>query len=126
MDLVLWFLAGLLAAAFAAAGLMKLLTPYEKLTANANMAWAADFTPAQVKLIGLVEVAGAVGVVLPAVLGVAEWLVPLAAAGLSLTMLGAFSTHVRRGDPRVAWMPTVVLGVIAVAVAVGRYWVEPF
>jgi hypothetical protein len=62
----------------------------------------------------------------PAVLGVAEWLVPLAAAGLSLTMLGAFSTHVRRGDPRVAWMPTVVLGVIAVAVAVGRYWIEPF
>jgi VIT1/CCC1 family predicted Fe2+/Mn2+ transporter len=125
VDLVLWIVAGVLAAAFALAGATKLLTPREKLLANPNMAWTGDFTAAQVKLIGLVEVLGAFGLVLPPLLDVAEWLVPLAAAGLALTMVGAYSTHVRRNDPPASRIPPIVLGLLALLLAVGRYWIEP-
>ena len=126
MNIALWIIAGIAAAAFAAAGLMKLVTPHDKLVANPNMAWARDFSRSQVKLIGLVELAGALGLVLPPLLNVAVWLVPLAAAGLALDMVGAFSTHVRRGDPRSTYVPPIVLGALAIIVAVGRTSVETF
>jgi VIT1/CCC1 family predicted Fe2+/Mn2+ transporter len=126
VDLLLWIIAIVLAIAFALVGLFKLLTPYDRVAANPSAGWARDFSPAQVKLIGLVELAGAAGLVLPPLLDVAEWLVPLAAAGLALDMLGAFSTHLRRHDPRRLHIPPIVLGVLAVLLAVGRYWIEPF
>jgi uncharacterized membrane protein YphA (DoxX/SURF4 family) len=126
MNIALWILACVLGAAFLLAGAMKLLTPYRKLSSNPKMAWALDFSPTQVKLIGLVELLGAVGLVLPPLVDVAEWLVPLAAAGLALTMFGAFSTHVRRDDPRSAKVPNIVLGTMALVLAVGRAWVVPF
>ncbi len=126
MEVLLWILAGLLAFVFVVAGLMKLATPHTKLTENPNMAWANDFSPGAVKIIGFVEIAGAVGLILPPILGIAEWLTPLAAAGLALNMLGAFATHVRRKDPTQAIIPPVVLGLIAAVVATGRFWIEPF
>ena len=126
MDMLLWLLAGILALAFVAAGAMKLVTPHSKLVQNPNMGWATDFSPSQVKLIGAVEVLGAAGLVLPPIVGAAEWLVPLAAAGLALDMLGAFSTHLRRRDLVAVRVPAAVLGLMALVVAVGRYWVEPF
>lgn len=125
MHATLWTIQILLAIVFVAAGAFKLLRPYEKLTANEDQRWARDFKPAQVKLIGLVELAGAAGLVLPPLLDVAEWIVPLAAAGLALDMLGAFSTHLKIGDPRRLKVPPLVLGTLAIVVAVGRYWVEP-
>lgn len=126
MNTVLWIVAGIIAAAFLMAGIAKLLVPHGRLTANANMAWTADFTPTQVKLIGLVEVLGAIGLIVPPLVDTAEWLVPYAAAGLALTMLGAFGTHLRRRDPRSATVPPLVLGTLAALVAIGRAWIAPF
>ena len=88
MNITLWIIAGLLAAAFLAAGAMKLAQPKAKL-AESGMAWTEDFSDSQVKLIGLVEVLGAIGLILPAALDIAPILTPIAAAGLALTMLGA-------------------------------------
>jgi hypothetical protein len=126
VDLALWIGAALLAVAFAAVGLFKLVTPYESIASRPALGWARDFSPMQVKLIGLVELAGAAGLVLPPLVEVAEWLVPLAAAGLALDMLGAYSTHLRRDDPSKLRVPPLVLGALAIALAAGRYWVEPF
>ena len=124
MNLVLWIIAGLLAAAFAAAGLMKLGQPKAKLAAS-GMAWTEDFSDGQVKGIGAVEVLGAIGLVLPAATGIAAFLTPLAAAGLAVTMVGAAITHLRRGEGSMVPI-NVVLGGLALFVAVMRFGPNAF
>ena len=119
MNIVLWIIAGLLALAFLAAGAMKLAKSRAQL-AESGMAWTEDFSDSQVKLIGLVEVLGALGLILPAALGIAEILTPLAAAGLALTMLGATAVHARRGE-RSNIPVTLVLAALAAFVAVMRF-----
>jgi hypothetical protein len=125
VDAVLWIAAVALAIVFALVGAWKLLVPYERLAARPGMSWARDFRPVQVRLIGLLELLGALGLVLPPLLDVAEWIVPLAAAGLAFDMLGALGTHIRRGDPRSLHVPPLVLGALATFVAIGRYFVTP-
>jgi hypothetical protein len=71
-----------------------------------------------VRVIGLLEIAGAVGLVVPAVTGILPWLTPLAAACLAVTMVGAAALHLRRGETR-AITQNVVLGVMSALVAVG-------
>jgi uncharacterized membrane protein len=119
MNVALWIVAGLLALAFVAAGLMKLSTPKEKLAER--MAWVNDYSAGQVKAIGAVEVLGAIGLILPAVTGIAPVLVPLAAAGLAIVMVLAAIMHLRRGDGAAAVVPTIVLFALAVFVAWGRF-----
>jgi uncharacterized membrane protein len=119
MNVVLWIVAGLLALAFLAAGLMKLSTPKEKLAER--MAWVNDYSAGQVKAIGAVEVLGAIGLILPAVTGIAPVLVPLAAAGLAIVMVLAAIMHLRRGDGAAAVVPNIVLFALAVFVAWGRF-----
>lgn len=124
MDVMLWIVAGVLALAFVAAGGMKLAQPKEKLSAS-GMGWVDDFSAGAVKGIGLLEVLGAVGLVLPGLTGVAPVLVPLAALGLALTMVGAAVVHLRRGEQQMVVVNAVLL-VLALVVVVGRFWVEPF
>ncbi len=114
--MIAWVLQGLLGAAFLAAGAMKLVKTREELLAEgARMAWVEDFSDSAVRAIGVAEVLGAIGVVLPKLTGILPFLTPVAAAGLVLTMLGAAATHVRRGEyPAV--VPNVVLGGLALAV----------
>lgn len=119
MNVVLWVIAGLLAAAFLAAGAMKVLQPKEKLAAS-GMGWAEDFSAGQVKAIGVLEVLGAIGLILPALLDVATILVPLAATGLAITMIGAIVVHARRGE-RPGIVPGAVLFLLAAVVAWGRF-----
>ena len=69
MNIVLWIIAGILAVAFAGAGLMKLTQPKEKLAAS-GMGWTEHFSPGAIKAIGALEVAAAIGLILPAVLGI--------------------------------------------------------
>ena len=124
MNLVLWIIAGVLAAVFLGAGLMKLTQPREKLAAS-GLGWAEDFPPNVVKLIGALEVLAAIGLILPAVLGILPVLVPLAALGLVLMMIGAAVTHARRKElPAIA--VNVVLLVLAAVVAWGRFGPHSF
>ncbi|WP_248964722.1 DoxX family protein [Sphaerisporangium perillae] len=119
MNIVLWIVAALLALAFLAAGLMKISQPKEKLAAS-GMAWAEDFSPGVVKAIGALEILGALGLILPAVLDIAPVLVPLAALGLALVMVGATVTHARRKEYPVIVVNLVLLVLFAV-VAWGRF-----
>jgi uncharacterized membrane protein len=119
VNVALWIVAGLLALAFLAAGLMKLSTPKEKLAER--MAWVNDYSAGQVKAIGAVEVLGALGLILPAVTGIAPVLVPLAAAGLAIVMVLAAIMHLRRGDGAAAVVPNIVLFALDVFVAWGRF-----
>ena len=97
MNTMLWILTGVLAAAMLAAGLMKLLRPRRALV-ESGMGWAEDFSDSQVNAIATLEVAGALGLVLPALLDVAGFLVPLAALGIAALMIGAMVIHVRRQE----------------------------
>ncbi len=124
MNVVLWIIAGLLAAAFGAAGLMKLTAPKEKLAAS-GMGWTEDYSAGQVKTIGTLEVLGAIGLILPAALGIAEVLTPLAAVGLALTMVGAAVVHAKRGERQMIPV-NVVLGGLAIFVAVMRFGPNSF
>ncbi|HEX2301778.1 MAG TPA: DoxX family protein [Pseudonocardiaceae bacterium] len=119
MNVVLWIVAGVLAAAFLGAGLMKLGQPKKKL-AESGMGWTDDFSDGAVKAIGALEVLGALGLILPAVFDVANVLVPIAAVGLALLMLGAAVTHARRKEPQMI-VVNVVLLALAVFVAWGRF-----
>ncbi len=71
-------------------------------------------------------IAGALGLILPAVTGIATWLVPTAAIGLVIVMTGALRRHIADGEPAPAYMAPTVLGILALIVAVGRIWVAPF
>jgi uncharacterized membrane protein YphA (DoxX/SURF4 family) len=118
MHIVLWIIAGVLAAVFLAAGLTKLIQPKEKLAKS--MGWVDDFSPGMVKTIGALEVLAAVGLILPAAVDLAPVLVPLAAAGLVLLMIGAAITHARRREPQMIAANLVLLALAAV-VAWGRF-----
>ncbi len=124
MNTVLWIIASLLAVAFLAAGAMKLSRTREQLAAS-GMGWAADVGSGTVKLIGAVEVLGAIGLVLPALVDVATVLVPLAATGLALVMAGAAVVHLRRKEAQMVPVNLVLL-VLAVVVAVGRFGPQAF
>lgn len=121
MNTVLWTLQGLLAVAFLGVGLTHLLRSKEALAANPQMAWTARFDQRSIRLIGLAEVAGALGLVLPGLLNVLPVLVPWAALGLGLLMAGAVATHLRLRD---AFAPSLVLCVLSLVVFIGRGWLE--
>jgi uncharacterized membrane protein YphA (DoxX/SURF4 family) len=119
MNVVLWIIAGVLAAAFLAAGAMKLLQPKDKL-AGSGMGWVNDFAEGPVKLIGALEILAAIGLILPALIHVAPVLVPLAALGLVLLMAGAAITHLRRKETQMVAVNAVLL-ILAVVVVWGRF-----
>lgn len=120
MNLALWIAAILLAVAMLAAGLMKLVRSREQLRA-AGMGWVDHFPPAAPKVVGALEVLGALGLILPALTGIAPQLVAFAAAGIALLMLGAVLTHLRLKDPVREAVPAIVLALLALFVAWGRF-----
>lgn len=126
MNLALWIITGLLAAAYLLGGAFKVITPKEKIAASGPSArWAEDFSAGAVKTIGALEVLAAVGLVLPAVLGTAPVLVPLAALGLVLMMTGAAVTRIRRHETKFMVVDMVYL-VLAAFVVWGRFGPESF
>lgn len=118
MNVFLWVLQGVLALAFAGAGLMKATQPKEKL--DQRLRYTQDMSTGTVRFIGTVEVLGAVGVVLPAAAGIAPVLTPLAATGLGVIMVLAFGFHARRREPQ-AFPINLALLVLAAVVAWGRF-----
>lgn len=119
MTVFLWIVAALLAAAFLASGAMKLLQSKEKL-AGFGLAWTEDFSARTIKVIGVLEVLAAIGLIIPPVLGIASVLAPVAAVGLVLLMLGAALTHVRRKEaPGIA--TSVFFVILALVVVWGRF-----
>jgi len=118
MNVVLWIVQGVLAVMFGLAGVMKTLQPKDKLIDR--LPWAADFSQPTVRFIGIVELAAALGLILPAATGIAPILTPLAATGLAVVMVLAAITHGRRKEPSGIGFNAVLL-VLAVFVAWGRF-----
>lgn len=114
----LWFLQLLLALIFATTGTLKLRRPRASLPGL--MPWVGDYTEQRVRQIGALELAGAIGLVLPGWTGILPWLTPLAATGLTVLMALASLTHYRRGEDRMI-VVTLIIGVLTAAVAVFRF-----
>jgi uncharacterized membrane protein YphA (DoxX/SURF4 family) len=120
MDLALWITAGLLAAVFLLAGANKVFIPREKLAKAPGGGWVLDFSAGFVKALGALEILGAVGLILPALLGIAPVLVPLAAVGLATIMVGAAIVTYRRREFTHVLVDLTYLA-MAVFVAIGRF-----
>jgi uncharacterized membrane protein YphA (DoxX/SURF4 family) len=118
MGIALWVAQVMLAVAFLGAGATKLSQTKEKLAKN--MAWVEDFSQGTVRLIGALEVVGAIGLVLPTLTGILVWLTPLVALGLVLLMIGAALTHLRRTEYGNIAMNAVLI-VLAAFVVYGRF-----
>ncbi|MGJ6980700.1 DoxX family protein [Aestuariimicrobium soli] len=109
-----WIVAGIAAFAFLGAGFMKATTPKQKL-AEKGMGWTENFSPLAVKLIGIAEILGAIGLIVPRLVNIAPVLGPIAAVALAVTMVGAIVVHARRKE---AATPAIVLLVLSIAAAV--------
>ncbi|MGL4609389.1 MAG: DoxX family protein [Trueperaceae bacterium] len=118
MNSFLWIAQGLLALAFLASGSMKLAQSEEKFAAQ--MVWAKDYPGIVIKAIGLAEVLAAFGLILPRLTGIMPFLVPMAALGLVLIMIGAATIHGLRGETPMVVSNLVLLG-LASFVTYGRW-----
>jgi uncharacterized membrane protein YphA (DoxX/SURF4 family) len=120
MNIVLWIIAGFLATGFLFAGSTKLLFSREKLSQAPGGGWALDFSPRFIKVLGVLEILGAIGLIVPAVLDIAPVLVPLAAVGLAIVMIGAVVVVYRMREYKHVVINTTYL-VLAAFVAFGRF-----
>src|SRR5262249_33306356 len=92
---VIQVLLGLL---FTVGGLFKLTLPYAKYTNSPGVAWSKEFKPGHLRLLGVLEVSGGVGLLVPLFLHALTMLSPFAAVGIALYMSGAMATHLRRSE----------------------------
>lgn len=125
MNTALWIAASLLALVALVAGVTKTFIPKEKLEHHDAAAWARDVSPSFVRTLGVLELAAAVGLVLPALVDVAPVLVPITAVCWVLLMLGAMVTHGRLGQPKLVLVNVGYL-LLAVFIALGRFGPESF
>ena len=117
MNIALWIVQALLAVAFGMAGGMKTFVPLEEIAKN--LPWVLEYPPAFTRFIGVSELAGAVGLVLPSVTRIQPRLTVLAAYGLAVVMALAMGFHAMRGE-FLALPPNLVLMSMALFVAWGR------
>jgi hypothetical protein len=119
LNVALWIVQGVLAAFFGAGGVVKATRDRKRLFDD-GMTWVEDFSAGGVKAIAVLEVLAAIGLILPAVTGIAPVLTPMAAVGLGLLMAGAAVVHFRRGEiPYIG--VTLALMAVALLVAWGRF-----
>jgi putative oxidoreductase len=117
LGVALWTVQGLLFVAFGFAGFTKATSPVDLLAST--IPWTQDVPLPLVRFIGLSELAGAVGLVIPALTRIKPGLTPLAALGLATVMLFAALFHLARGEA--GSVPVnVALGGLAGLVAWGR------
>jgi uncharacterized membrane protein YphA (DoxX/SURF4 family) len=120
MNIALWIAQGLLAAMFLFAGGMKLVIPIEEMLKQMPIplpGWFLRFT-------GVVEVLGAIGLILPWLLRIRPGLTPLAAVGLVIVMIGATAYNLAAGDVASALI-TLVVGLLCAFLAYGRWRLTP-
>jgi DoxX-like protein len=118
MNTALWIVQGLLALLFLFTGGMKLALPIREMTKQMPTmpGWFLRF-------LGVAEVLGAIGLILPGALRIRPGLTPLAAAGLVIIMIGATAITLKMGMGAMALIPAGT-GILAAFVAYGR-WRRP-
>ena len=124
MNAVLWVGQVLVALVFLGAGYSHSFG-YTKSSENPRMIWMKAMSPAVVRTIGILEILGSIGLILPAVTGIWPWLTSLAALLLGVVMVLAAGFHLsRREYPAVVF--NAVLALLALGIAFGRLVVSPF
>ena len=121
MNIALWIVQVLLGGMFVMAGVMKAFQ-YER--AKASLPWVKDVPRSLTRFIGIAELLGGLGLLLPAITGILPWLTPLAGAGLALVMVLAIGFHASRREAQAIGFNAVLL-VLAAFVAYGRFMVVP-
>ncbi|MCC3284141.1 MULTISPECIES: DoxX family protein [Arthrobacter] len=122
MLVFLWVAEIVLALLYLGLGVMRLVQPYDKLVRV--LRWPADFPAWAVKLIGLAEILGALGLIIPAAADVAPILTPIAACALGMLMAGAVAVHLRRRERQRVALPCILLA-MNVFIAIGRFGPYP-
>jgi hypothetical protein len=117
LDIAVWIASALLAVLYLIAGGTKVVAAKETLQLQPRMAYIRDLSASQVTAIGLLEVAGAVGVILPRLTGILPWISIVAAFALAVVQIVAIAVHVRRGERSLVF--NVVLLVLALVVGAG-------
>ena len=119
MNTALWIVAGLLAVVFLGAGALKLVRSKDALAAG-GFKWVQDYSANGVRLIGIAEILGAVGLIVPPLVKIAPLLAPIAAVCLVVVMIGATYTHAKFKEyPQVGI--TILFAVLSAFVAWGRF-----
>ena len=118
MNTTIWIIQGLLALMFAMAGVMKSTQPIEKLAPK--MPWVNDYSVGMVRFVGISELLGAIGLIVPMATGILPILTPIAAAALALVMVLAAAYHIRKAEYP-GTVPSLVLFVLCAVVAYFRY-----
>jgi uncharacterized membrane protein YphA (DoxX/SURF4 family) len=120
----LWILAGFLAALFLGTGVLKLTRSRDEIIAE-GLTWAEDYSEPQLRALGWAEVLGAVGLVVPPLVGFGI-VTPIAASCLTLLTVGALVVHVRRREFLPDAVRTLALIVMCVVLAYWRFGPEAF
>lgn len=118
----LWVAQALLSAAFIMAGFMKATAPIAELATQ--MAWVNDFATPIVRFIGVAELLGGLGLLLPSITRIKPVLTPIAASGLLAVMVLAAGYHVAKGEAALI-VPNILLGALAAFIAWGRHKAAP-
>jgi uncharacterized membrane protein len=122
VNVVLWVAQVILALAFFGAGFDQAFV-YED--AGRRMAWVAALPKRFAGVLGILEMLGAIGLIVPAWTGTMPWLTATAALALAVLMGLAAAYHVsRREIPQIAFSAT--FGLVSAFVALGRFFVSPF
>jgi uncharacterized membrane protein YphA (DoxX/SURF4 family) len=118
MNIALWIAQGLLVAMYLMAGIMK---TFQTEKVRPTMTWTQGRSDAFVRFVGISELLGALGMVLPMVTGILPWLTPIAAIGLALIQLLAIVTeHLPKKEFNIIPMNVVLLG-LSIFVIFGRW-----
>lgn len=118
MNIALWIAQGLLVAMYLMAGVMK---TFQTEKVRPTMSWTQGRSDAFVRFVGISELLGALGLILPMLTGILPWLTPIAAIGLALIqLLAIFSEHLPRKEYNIIPMNIVLLG-LAIFVVFGRW-----
>lgn len=121
LHIVLWVVQGLLAAAFGLAGFMKMTAPLDELAKN-GMTFVNEYSSGMVRFIGISELIGAIGLIIPSVFRFKPVLTPLAALGLAIIMVLATIYHIMHKEP---FISSAIIFALTVFIIWGRYKKAP-
>jgi putative oxidoreductase len=117
LHIALWIAQVVLGGMFIMAGIMKASQPITDL--SKSVPWTADVPLAMVRFIGVCELLGGIGLILPGLLRIKALLVPIAAIGIVLIMVFAMVYHIANRESNVIPV-NIVLGLVAAFIAWGR------
>ncbi|GAA4691547.1 DoxX family protein [Nocardioides conyzicola] len=120
MEIAYWIVAGLLGVFYLYAGSKKVLQSKEQLAPM--MGWVDTIPMPLVRTVGVLEILGAVGLVLPPLTGIAPWLAIVAALGFLVLQVLATALHLSRGEAKVIGLNLILVVLAGLTVWLATAW----